>query len=111
VQDAITQQTQYEWTVPRMAEVAHVSARHLTRLFNLHAEIAPLAYLRRVRLTVAHRALQAGHGVRQAAELSGFGSDTQLRRAWHRFGVAGAPSHTRGSATPAASSRPAAPAR
>lgn len=91
VQDAVSEQPQADWTVPRMAAVAHTSARHLTRLFVEHAGVAPLAYLRRLRLATAQLALQSGANVTRAAELSGFGSDTQLRRAWHQFGLAGSP--------------------
>jgi transcriptional regulator GlxA family with amidase domain len=92
VQDAVSEAPQSDWTVPRMAAVAHTSARHLTRLFVEHAGVAPLAYLRRLRLATAQLALQSGANVTRAAELSGFGSDTQLRRAWHQFGLAGSPS-------------------
>ena len=92
VQDAVSQQPQTGWTVPRMAGTAHTSARHLTRLFLEHAGIAPLQYLRRIRLAVAQAALQSGRNVTQAAEMAGFSSDTQLRRAWHQFAVAGTPS-------------------
>jgi transcriptional regulator GlxA family with amidase domain len=92
VQDAIGQQPQSPWNVPAMAEVAHTSPRHLTRLFLEHAGIAPLQYLRRIRLATAEAALQSGRNVTQAAELAGFSSDTQLRRAWHQFGRAGTPS-------------------
>ena len=92
VQDAVSEQPQANWSVPRMAEVAHTSPRHLTRLFVEHAGVAPLAYLRRLRLATAQLALQSGANVTRAAELSGFGSDTQLRRAWHQFGLAGSPS-------------------
>lgn len=92
VQDAVSEKPQADWTVPRMAEVAHTSARHLTRLFVEHAGVAPLAYLRRLRLATAQLALQSGANVTRAAELSGFGTDTQLRRAWHQFGLAGSPS-------------------
>lgn len=92
VQDAIGQQPQSPWNVPAMAEVAHTSPRHLTRLFLEHAGIAPLQYLRRIRLATAEAALQSGRNVTQAAELAGFSSDTQLRRAWHQFGKAGTPS-------------------
>lgn len=92
VQDAVSEQPQAAWSVPRMAGVAHVSPRHLTRLFMLHAQVAPLDYLRRIRLAVAQRALQSGLDVARAAEMAGFASDTQLRRAWHRFGVPGTPS-------------------
>lgn len=92
VQDAVSEQPQADWSVPRMAEVAHTSARHLTRLFVEHAGVAPLAYLRRLRLAAAQLALASGASVTRAAELSGFGSDTQLRRAWHQFGLQGSPS-------------------
>jgi len=92
VQDAVGQQPQADWSVPAMAQVAHTSPRHLTRLFLEHAGIAPLQYLRRIRLATAEAALQSGRSVTQAAALAGFSSDTQLRRAWHRFGREGTPS-------------------
>jgi transcriptional regulator GlxA family with amidase domain len=92
VQDAVSESPQADWTVPRMAEVGHTSPRHLTRLFDEHAGVAPLAYLRRLRLATAQLALQSGANVTQAAEFSGFGSDTQLRRAWRQFGLPGSPS-------------------
>jgi transcriptional regulator GlxA family with amidase domain len=95
VQDAVSQSPQSDWSVPRMAEVAHASPRHLTRLFLEHADIAPLQYLRRIRLAVAQAALQSGRNVTQAAEVAGFSSDTQLRRAWHQFGVSGTPAKLR----------------
>ena len=92
VQDAVSEQPQAEWNVPRMAEVAHTSPRHLARLFGEHAGVAPLVYLRRLRLASAQLALASGATVTRAAELSGFGSDTQLRRAWRHFGLPGSPS-------------------
>jgi len=92
VQDAVSQQPAQDWNLPRMAEVAHTSPRHLARLFIEHAGVAPLQYLRRIRLAVAQTALQSGHNVTQAAEMAGFSSDTQLRRAWHQFRMAGTPS-------------------
>lgn len=95
VQDAVGLAPQSDWTVPRMADVAHTSPRHLTRLFLEHADIAPLQYLRRIRLAVAQAALQSGHNVTQAAQTAGFSSDTQLRRAWHQFGLAGTPAGRR----------------
>ena len=92
VQDAVSLRPQEPWSVARMAEVAHTSPRHLTRLFLDHADIAPLQYLRRIRLAAAQAALDAGMNVTQAASVAGFSSDTQLRRAWHRFGPDGTPS-------------------
>ncbi|CAM4015773.1 GlxA family transcriptional regulator [Paracidovorax anthurii] len=92
VQDAVAQDPAGTWSVPAMAQVAHASPRHLTRLFLEHAGIAPLAWLRGIRLATAEAALCSGHTVTQAAGLAGFSSDTQLRRAWHRFGRGGTPS-------------------
>ena len=92
VQDAVSLRPQEGWTVARMADVAHTSPRHLTRLFLEHADVAPLQYLRRIRLAAAQAALDAGMNVTQAAAMAGFSSDTQLRRTWHRFGPQGTPS-------------------
>jgi transcriptional regulator GlxA family with amidase domain len=92
VQDAVSHAPDTGWTVPTMAEVAHTSPRHLTRLFLEHAGVAPLQYLRRIRLAVAQTALQSGRNVTQAAEMAGFSSDAQLRRAWHQFALRGTPS-------------------
>ena len=92
VQDAVSQQPDDTWNLARMAEVAHTSPRHLTRLFTEHAGIAPLHYLRGIRLAAAQAALQAGRNVTSAAQLAGFTSDTRLRRAWREFGLPGTPS-------------------
>jgi transcriptional regulator GlxA family with amidase domain len=91
VQDAVSQQPAEDWSVPTMAKIAHASPRHLSRLFMEHAGIAPLHYLRRLRLALAQAPLQSGRNVTQAAALVGFSSDTQLRRAWHDFSLAGTP--------------------
>jgi transcriptional regulator GlxA family with amidase domain len=92
VQDAVCAEPQRDWNLARMADVGHTSPRHLTRLFVEHAGTAPLLYVRRIRLALAQAALASGQGVTQAAELAGFSSDTQLRRAWHRLGMGGRPS-------------------
>lgn len=82
VQDAICSEPAADWTVETMARAAHVTPRHLHRLFSLHAGIAPLAYLQRMRVERARQALARGASVSQAAEEAGFGSDLALRRAW-----------------------------
>jgi transcriptional regulator GlxA family with amidase domain len=97
VQDAVSQAPQSDWSVPGMAAVAHTSPRHLTRLFLEYAQIAPLQYLRRIRLAVAQTALASGDSVTEAAAAAGFSSDTQLRRAWQHFAVPGTPSRPIGS--------------
>ena len=81
VQDAVCEAPQADWSVPRMAAVAHTSTRHLARLFMEHAGLPPLEYLRRLRLATARLALDSG-------------ADTQLRRAWRQFGHEGSPSRT-----------------
>ena len=100
VQDAVSAQPQADWDVPRMAGVALTSPRHLTRLFVEHAGVAPLEYLRRIRLASAQLALGSGANVSSAAEQAGFSSDTQLRRAWRQFGLPGSPSSPAGAAQP-----------
>jgi transcriptional regulator GlxA family with amidase domain len=92
VQDAVSGQPAQDWNLTSMAAIACTSPRHLTRIFMEHAGVAPLQYLRRIRLALAQTALQSGNNVTQAAALAGFGSDTQLRRAWHQFASGGSPS-------------------
>lgn len=99
VQDALSLAPQRNWPLAAMADVAHTSPRHLTRLFAEHAGTSPQDYLRTLRLSVAQAALQAGRSVTQAAELAGFSSDTQLRRAWHQAGLAHSPAAGRVPAT------------
>jgi transcriptional regulator GlxA family with amidase domain len=92
VQDAVSHAPTRDWNLTAMADIAHTSPRHLTRLFVEHTGVAPLAWLRQIRLAVAQAALHSGRNVTQAAELAGFSSDTQLRRAWRQFGPEGTPS-------------------
>jgi transcriptional regulator GlxA family with amidase domain len=92
VQDAISERPALDWSLQRMADVAHTSTRHLTRLFIEHTGATPLQYLRTIRLTLAEMSLRAGHSVTKAAELAGFSSDTQLRRAWRSLHRADTPS-------------------
>lgn len=92
VQDAISAAPQNDWTLSDMADVAHTSPRHLSRVFATHTGITPVQYLRDIRLAVAEAALLAGRNVTQSAALAGFSSDTQLRRAWRQHGKRGTPS-------------------
>ncbi|TAG26850.1 MAG: helix-turn-helix domain-containing protein [Burkholderiales bacterium] len=95
VQDAVSQAPREDWTAERMAQVACTSTRHLNRLFDEHVGMSPLDFLRSIRVELAGKALQAGKSVAQAAELCGFHSDLQLRRAWKALGKEGLPSHTK----------------
>ena len=93
VQDAVSCAPREPWTAERMADVASVTPRTLSRLFTTHAGTTPLGYLRGIRLALARAALAAGSPVGAAAEAAGFSSDLQMRRAWRALGAPGAPSH------------------
>lgn len=84
VQDAVSADPRQAWDMPGLASLAHVTERHLLRLFNEHAGVSPLHYLEKIRLEHARQALQHGATVTRAAEAAGFNSDLQLRRAWTR---------------------------
>jgi transcriptional regulator GlxA family with amidase domain len=73
-----------EWTLESLADAAHVTSRHLLRLFAEHATVSPMVYVEKIRLERARQALQRGASVTRAAEVAGFTSDLQLRRAWGR---------------------------
>lgn len=92
VQDAVSRAPREAWSAERMASVASVTPRTLSRLFTQHAGTTPLAYLRGIRLALARAALASGAPVSIAAEQAGFSSDLQLRRAWRALGQTGAPS-------------------
>jgi transcriptional regulator GlxA family with amidase domain len=91
VQDAVSLAPREAWDAERMAQVACTSTRHLSRLFDEHVGMRPLDFLRSIRLELAATALKAGKSVTQAATLSGFSSDLQLRRAWKTEGQQGLP--------------------
>ncbi len=92
VQDAVARAPREPWDAQRMAELASTTPRTLSRLFVEHAGTTPLAWLRGLRLAMARSALAAGSSVAQAAEVAGFSSDLQLRRAWVATGAPGVPS-------------------
>ncbi|MFN8899432.1 MAG: GlxA family transcriptional regulator [Pseudomonadota bacterium] len=80
VQDAICARPDAEWSLPRMAAVAHVTPRHLSRLFGAHAGTTPLRYLHAIRLALAERARGEGARRAEAARDAGFSSEQQWRR-------------------------------
>ncbi len=80
VQDAVCARPGENWSLDRMAEVAHVTPRHLGRLFGEHAGTTPLRYLQSIRLELAERARQQGASLADAAHSAGFSSEQQWRR-------------------------------
>jgi transcriptional regulator GlxA family with amidase domain len=71
-----------EHSVTSLATTAHVSPRHLTRLFRNELSTTPARYIRGIRLDAAKALLAAGHSVTEVAVRSGFGNSETLRRAF-----------------------------
>jgi transcriptional regulator GlxA family with amidase domain len=80
VQDAVCEQPAAAWSLAAMARVAHVTPRHLGRLFTEHVGTTPHAYVGRVRTALAARAIQAGRPAKQALADAGIAGDRQWRR-------------------------------
>ncbi len=84
VQEAVADQPGADWSAEALAAVAHVTPRHLARLFQQHTGLSPRDYVAHVRVALARQALQRGASGTQAAALAGFSSDRQWRRARQR---------------------------
>ncbi len=84
VQDAINAAPERDWDMAALAALAHVTERHLLRLFVLHAGVSPLQFLATIRLERARQSLEHGSNVTVAAEAAGFSSGLRLRRAWQK---------------------------
>ena len=82
VQEAIVSEPERDWTMSTLAKAGLTTERHLLRLFTAHARVSPLQYLRAIRLERARQALEHGASVTRAAEVAGFRSGLQMRRAW-----------------------------
>jgi transcriptional regulator GlxA family with amidase domain len=80
VQDAVSEQPTEDWPLARLAAVAHVTPRHLSRLFRQHAGQSPREFVEGVRLALAERAVSAGQAPKQAIAAAGIGGDRQWRR-------------------------------
>ncbi|MFG1857201.1 GlxA family transcriptional regulator [Actinomadura geliboluensis] len=77
-------------TIADLAERSGLSARHLQRRFTAEVGVPPAAYVERIRIEAAQRALVEGdEPVEALARRLGFGTGETLRRAFHRHvGVA-----------------------
>jgi len=84
VQDAMLNEPERDWNMASLAKAGHTTERHLLRLFSEHARVSPLQYLQAIRLERARQALEHGTSVTRAAEVAGFRSSLQMRRAWSR---------------------------
>lgn len=82
VVDQVKSDPTAEYSLADLAQIARVSPRHLTRLFQEELNTTPSRYVQFIRFELAKAHLDAGHSVTMAAELSGFGSSESLRRAF-----------------------------
>ncbi|MBB5193087.1 transcriptional regulator GlxA family with amidase domain [Silvimonas terrae] len=81
VQEKLAHDVAADWSLEAMAELVHVTPRHLSRLFREHAQVAPAEYLRLLRVAQAQALLADSRlPMERVAELSGFGSARDLRR-------------------------------
>ena len=80
VQDAVSERPGDDWSLQRLAAVAHVTPRHLSRLFRHHVGRSPHEYVQGLRMAVAERALREGMPVQQALGAAGIGGARQWRR-------------------------------
>ncbi len=71
-----------EYSTSVLAEIARISPRHLSRLFQAELGMTPGKYVEVTRLNRAKQLLDDGRSVTEAAEASGFGSSETLRRAF-----------------------------
>lgn len=84
VTQSVIAQPAAEHSLSTMAATAHVSERHLTRLFRTELNSTPARWVERIRLDRSQRLLLDGHSVTETAQRSGFGNDETLRRAFAR---------------------------
>jgi transcriptional regulator GlxA family with amidase domain len=85
VQDAIISNPASDWTLTRLAKIARISPRHLSRLFNEHANMNISTYINNLRVALVHQLLKSSRmDMERIAERTGFASSRQLRRAWRR---------------------------
>jgi len=85
VQDAIAADPARPWTIEALSQIAGVSARHLSRLFNEDAGMSIMDYTNRLRVALTRELLsQTRLDMERVAESAGFASTRQLRRVWRK---------------------------
>lgn len=82
VTEAIAADPGADYTVKKLAALASLSTRQLTRLFQSELGMTPARYVELVRVDFARNALEAGRSVTETAGMAGFGSIETLRRAF-----------------------------
>jgi transcriptional regulator GlxA family with amidase domain len=86
VQDAIAADPTKSWSLSKLARIAGLSNRHMSRLFHEHVGMSSADYNNRLRVALARELLsQTRLDMERVAERAGFSSSRQLRRAWRRL--------------------------
>jgi transcriptional regulator GlxA family with amidase domain len=80
ITDAVVADPAADHSVAAMAARAHVSPRHLSRLFHQELGTSPARYVESVRVDAAIRLLHVGESVTACAQRVGVGSPETLRR-------------------------------
>lgn len=80
VTDAIAADPGADYSVKKLAALASLSTRQLTRLFQSELGMTPARYVELVRIDFARNALESGRSVTETAGMAGFGSIETLRR-------------------------------
>ncbi|ASW88337.1 AraC family transcriptional regulator [Mycobacterium intracellulare] len=82
VTEAVAADPGADYSVKKLAALASLSTRQLTRLFQSELGMTPARYVELVRVDFARNALEAGRSVTETAGMAGFGSIETLRRAF-----------------------------
>lgn len=86
VQDAVIAEPAENWSLPRLADIAHMSERHLSRLFREHAGMAVIDYVNMIRINLVAEMLAGSRlAMEEVALRAGFSSPRHMRRVWHAF--------------------------
>jgi transcriptional regulator GlxA family with amidase domain len=86
VQDVIAADPTRSWALGKLAQIAGLSNRHMSRLFHEHVGMSCADYNNRLRVALARELLsQTRLDMERVAERVGFSSSRQLRRAWRRL--------------------------
>ena len=82
-QDAIMADPARDWSLPTLSQTAHLSERHLSRLFRDHTDMTVVDYVNLMRVNLARDILANSRlDMEAVAERSVFASARLLRRVW-----------------------------
>ena len=84
VQDTINADPAADWSLTKLADIGHLSERHLSRLFREQADMAVIDYVNMIRINLVAEMLAGSKlGMEEIAARAGFSSARHLRRVWN----------------------------